>query len=57
MHTDKNRYFHEGWYDYYKGLEYKDNPYTCVIFGHPPDEWFDWYEGYDAAYLQDNRTG
>lgn len=52
MHTDNNYYFHEGWQDYYEGLNRADNPYH-----QPSDEYWDWDEGHDAAYLQDNRTG
>ena len=57
MFTDKGYAFHEGYSAYYAGLYTYDNPYQGKVNEAASSNWYDWCDGYDAAYLQDNRTG
>lgn len=50
--------YDDGYQAYINGSEEINNPYNWTD-GHDmhPDEYYEWYNGWNAAYLQFNRSG
>jgi hypothetical protein len=50
--------YDEGYQAYINGLESYQNPYWAGDnMDEPEERWYDWYRGWDDAYLQFNRSG
>jgi hypothetical protein len=58
MNSMQTEPYDDGYEAYILGISSHDNPYNWLD-GHDmaPDEYYEWGNGWHAAYLQFNRTG